>query len=118
MLCVAAVAAIIVGAIPSAFAARTSAVTRVQVVEDEWRVTPSRSRVKPGTVKLEVVNMGEDDHDFELARAGGGLRFDSDVIPPGERATYSFKLKRGTYKLWCGISDHLARGMKSKIRVR
>lgn len=110
--------AVAAGAIPSAFAAQTAATTRVQVVEDEWRLSPSRTRIKPGTAKIEVVNMGEDDHDFELARAGGGYHFDSDVIPPGERATFSFKVKRGTYKLWCGIADHRDRGMRSKIKIR
>lgn len=56
--------------------------------------------------------------DFQIARAGGGFRYDNAVVPPGERAEFSFRLKRGTYKLWCGIADHKARGMRSKIRVR
>ncbi len=118
LLCVLAAAAIVAGAIPSAFAAQTSATTRTQVVEDEWRLTPSRSRVRPGTLKIEVVNMGEDDHDFVIARAGGGLYYDSSVIAPGERAEFKFKVKRGTYKLWCAIANHADRGMRSKIRVR
>lgn len=118
-LAVAGALALVVGAIPVAYGAQSAATTtRVQVVADEWRLTPSRSKVKPSTVRIEVVNMGEDDHDFVIARAGGGYRYDSDVIAPGERIELSFSAKRGTYKLWCSLADHAERGMRSKIKVR
>lgn len=109
------VLAVCASALPVATAA---APARTQVVADEWRLTPSRTTFKPGTVKVEVVNMGEDDHDFVIARAGGGLRYDSAIINPGKRAEFSFKLKRGTYKLWCSLGNHKSRGMQSKLKVR
>lgn len=110
---------VVCGAIPAAYAASvTGTTTRVQVVADEWRLSPSRSKIKPGKTRIEVVNMGEDDHDLRVARAGGGYRYDSDVIAPGERIELSFTAKRGTYKLWCSLADHKAKGMTSKIQVR
>ncbi len=113
-----AVAMVAVGSLPTAWAGKAARTTRVQVVEDEWRATPSRTRVRPGTLKVEVVNMGEDDHNLVIARAGGGGRRSTGVLRPDERETLTLSVRRGTYKLWCSISDHAARGMRSSIRVR
>jgi plastocyanin len=118
MLAACAALATIAGALPTAWAGQTAATTRVQVVEDEWRATPSRSRVRRGTLKLEVVNMGEDDHNLVIARAGGGTRRSTGVLRPDERETLTLSVRAGTYKLWCSIADHAERGMRSKIKVR
>jgi plastocyanin len=110
--------AVVTNAMPGANAAGVSAVTRLQVVEDEWRATPSRTRARPGTLSIEVVNIGEDDHNLVVARAGGGPRATSGTLRPGDRVKISVRARRGTYKLLCSISDHAERGMRSKIRVR
>ena len=45
--------------------------TRVQAVADEFRFSLSRSRVPAGRVTIELVNFGEDPHNFKVKRDGG-----------------------------------------------
>lgn len=110
--------AAVTNAMPGASAAGASAMTRLQVVEDEWRATPSRTRARPGTLSIEVVNVGEDDHNLVVARAGGGPRASTGTLRPGDRVKITVRAQRGTYKLLCSVSDHADRGMRSKIKVR
>ena len=91
--------------------------TRVQVVADEYRFSLSRSRVPAGQVKIELVNFGEDPHNFKLRRIGGTHVYTVGETLPGARTTKTFKLNHGRFKYWCSVADHKALGMKGRLRV-
>lgn len=99
-------------------AARTSAVSHMQVTAREYFLTTSRASVRPSTLKVEMVNYGEDDHDLAVMRKGGGTAKTIGVVHPGDRAMLSVKVRRGQYVLWCTITDHKQRGMRAVLRVK
>jgi plastocyanin len=92
--------------------------TAVGIGEREFSIAVYRPRVKPGKVKLNVRNLGEDVHDLVVRRAGrrvGGL---TTVVKPGATATLRLTLRHtGRYQLVCTVADHEARGMRATLRV-
>ena len=90
---------------------------RLGVNADEYSVTLSRLKVPHGLVKVELVNVGEDPHDLKLKRIGGTHTYAFPRIPPGERATRTFRLAAGTYHVWCAVGTHRAKGMHALLRV-
>lgn len=97
-------------------AATTS--SAVQASGSEFRIGLSRGKVEPSKLRLEFVNYGEDDHDLAVRRVGTTLVRNLGTTRPGERSVERFKVRRGTYLMWCSLSDHRARGMKATLRVR
>lgn len=104
----------------SAFATqpmRTSAHSALQATGKEWSIRLSRTKVKPGTVRVEFVNLGEDDHDLAVTRKGGStVRFSE--IRPKEREVKTIKVRKGSYVFWCTLDGHKSRGMRSVLKVR
>ena len=95
------------------------ALTRVQVVAEEFTLTPSRQHVKAGPALFELANFGEDDHDLRLRREAPGARtFRIPAVRPGARRELALTLKPGRYRLWCSLADHRARGMEAILVVR
>lgn len=39
------------------------------------------------------------------------------VVHPGRRLELELTLRPGTYRLWCSLGDHWARGMRATLRV-
>ncbi|HET6657979.1 MAG TPA: plastocyanin/azurin family copper-binding protein [Gaiellaceae bacterium] len=90
---------------------------RVQAVADEFRFSLSRSQVPAGRVTIELVNFGEDPHNFKIKRIGGTRVHTVGETLPGARTTKTFKLRQGRFKYWCSVADHKALGMKGRLRV-
>jgi plastocyanin len=92
--------------------------TPIGIGEREYKIAVYRPRVRPGTVKFTIRNLGEDVHDLVVRRDGrrvGGLK---DVVKPGGTATLRLALRRpGRYQLVCTVADHEARGMRATLRV-
>ncbi len=84
----------------------------------EWSYTLSRPAVTAGTVIVELNNQGEDNHNLKLQREGSG---DPPlVVPeaaPDEHTTASFNLPAGTYRLYCSLFEHDAKGMHATLVV-
>ena len=99
-------------------AAATPPPTAIGIGEREYRIAIYRPRVRPGRLKLNVRNLGEDVHDLVVRRGGrrvGGL---STVVKPGATATLRLTLRTpGRYQLVCTVADHEARGMKATLVV-
>ena len=91
---------------------------RVQVVAREYSLAPSRRLLKAGATIVELANFGEDPHDLRLQRIGGTKVYGVPVQQPGHVADLSVKLAPGTYRLWCSLADHRARGMRATLVVR
>jgi plastocyanin len=93
--------------------------TAVGVAERECTINPYRREVRPGLVRFNVRNYGEDGHNLVVVGPRGKLLAESPEIEPGGRYTLSVRLRRrGVYRLLCTEADHLARGMKARLRVR
>ncbi|HWI72311.1 MAG TPA: hypothetical protein VNT55_10170 [Baekduia sp.] len=92
--------------------------TAVGIGEREFKIAIYRPRIRPGKVKFNVRNLGEDVHDLVVRRAGkrvGGLAM---VVKPGGTATLRLTLRKtGRYQLVCTVADHEARGMRATLRV-
>jgi len=92
--------------------------TSVGIGEREYSIAVYRPRVRPGRLKLNVHNLGEDVHDLVVERAGkrvGGL---ATIVKPGATATLRLTLRQtGRYQLVCTVADHEARGMKATLVV-
>jgi plastocyanin len=90
----------------------------VGVAEREWGISSYRTRVKPGRVRFNVTNFGEDAHNLQVVGPGG---FRSSVTPDikaHQHFTLSVVLRRrGVYRLVCTKPGHVARGMRTAIRV-
>lgn len=99
-------------------AAAVPAATPIGIGEREYAIAVYRPRVRPGRLKLNVRNLGEDVHDLVVKRAGkrvGGL---TTVIKPGASATLRLSLRApGRYLLVCTVADHERRGMKATLVV-
>ena len=102
------------GAAPQA---RTAA-SAVQASGAEFRINLSRRAVRPGSVRVEFVNFGEDDHDLAIQRKGSSSSVYLPEVKPGKREVVTTRMRRGTYVFWCTISDHKARGMRAELKVR
>jgi plastocyanin len=91
----------------------------VGVAEREWGISSYRASVRPGKVRFNVTNFGEDAHNLQVVGPGG---FRSPVTPDirsHQRYTLSVVLKRpGVYRLLCTKPGHLKLGMRASIRVK
>jgi plastocyanin len=119
LLAAAALAAFAAGALRAADPAAGAAhPVRLQAGADEFRLTLSRQRVRPGRVRVELVNYGEDPHDLRLKRIGATRVYAIPETAPGERRTRTFRLRAGKYRVWCAVADHRSLGMRATLRVR
>ena len=94
-----------------------AAPARLQVTALEWEYRLSRTRIVAGPALVELVNLGEDEHDLRLRRAGGTRTYRIGKVQPGERALLSARLRPGRFRLWCSLPRHATRGMSAQLRV-
>ena len=90
----------------------------VQVVEKEFTLTLSRPSVRAGSVSVELVNFGMDNHDLVIKSTKVGskpIRFKQ--LAPRGRAERTLRVTPGRYALWCSVSNHKARGMRATLVV-
>jgi plastocyanin len=113
--CLLVVAAFLSLAGPAAAKAPTTA---VGVSEREFRISPYRTTVKPGTVKFNVHNFGEDTHNLVILGPKRFVAVGPDVDSE-QNAAFTVKLKKtGTYTLICTRADHAKLGMKTRFKVK
>jgi nitrite reductase (NO-forming) len=114
-LALAALAAVLVWALPAGAQSSTKKVTAVTVLAgkpNEFGFKLSKTRVPKGVVVFTVKNMGAIPHDFKIA----GKKTRS--ILPGKRTTLRVVIKKkGRYSYLCTLLGHAAAGMKGKLAV-
>jgi plastocyanin len=95
-----------------------SASTAVGVGEREWRVYPYRTKVKPGTVRFNINNLGDDVHNLQVRGPHGYRSKVSPDIRSGNTYTLVAHLRRtGRYTLICTKPGHAKKGMKASFTV-
>jgi plastocyanin len=112
-----ALVAVIAGVVAGS-SAQGATYSAVQATGKEFRINLSRSQVKPGKLRVEFVNFGEDDHDLAVTRKKGGATTYLEIVNPGKRAVNTITTRRGSYVFWCTISDHKAKGMRAVLHVK
>jgi plastocyanin len=99
-------------------AAAKAPTTAVGVSEREYRISPYRTTVAPGSVKFNVHNFGEDTHNL-VVRGPKGYKATGADIEPGDNASVTLSLRRtGTYTLLCTKANHAQLGMTVRFKVK
>jgi len=94
------------------------ALARVLAVADEFRFSLSRSSVPAGPLRLQLENLGEDDHDLRIIGPRGTVRAETGRVRPGRLGEIRTRLSRGRYTLVCTVGDHdAAHGMTATLIV-
>jgi hypothetical protein len=107
-----------VAALAAAMPATAAAPGRLQVTALEFEYRLSRPQLRAGRWSIiELVNLGQDEHDLRLRRIGGTRTYGIKKVLPGQRRYLAAKLRVGRYNLWCSIADHKARGMRAQLKV-
>jgi hypothetical protein len=105
-------------ALAGALPATAAAPGRLQVTALEFEYRLSRPQLRAGRWSIiELVNLGQDEHDLRLRRIGGTKTYGIRKVLPGQRRYLAAKLRVGRYNLWCSIADHRARGMRAQLKV-
>jgi hypothetical protein len=113
-----ALAAAAVAALAAAMPATAAAPGRLQVAALEFEYRLSSPQLRPVSWSIiELVNLGQDEHDLRLRRIGGTRTYGIKKVLAGQRRYLAAKLRVGRYNLWCSIADHKARGMRAQLKV-
>jgi uncharacterized cupredoxin-like copper-binding protein len=90
----------------------------VLAVAREFRFGLSRASVPAGPLRLQLRNIGEDEHDLRVVGPHGAARAETGIVLPGRVGQLRVRLPRGRYTLICTVADHAARGMTTALVVR
>jgi uncharacterized cupredoxin-like copper-binding protein len=86
------------------------------VKETDFKLDPKNLTVKDaGTITITVKNDGQTAHALEVE--GQGTEKKTGDIAPGDSATLTVTLKKGSYEWYCPIDGHKQLGMKGTIKV-
>ena len=95
---------------------RSLQVTSDDADPEALRLVLSRTTVLAGTVKITFNNaFAQDPHNLVLEGPGEPVIFDE--LPEGEVAVRSPKLAKGTWKVYCALEGHEAKGMRATLSV-
>ncbi len=84
----------------------------------EWSYTLSRPEVSAGEVIVELNNQGEDAHNLVLEQkdsADPPLKISPAL--PASQTSARLTLTAGTYRLYCSLDEHAAKGMEATLVV-
>lgn len=90
---------------------------RVQVVLDDFSITPQRIRARPGRITFAVTNRGEVGHTLRVLRGDKELAGVKTLLP-GDSGTASGTFAKGKYDLVCILGNHRVLGMYGTLTVR
>jgi hypothetical protein len=87
------------------------------VFADEFRFSASRRALPAGVLRLQLKNIGEDDHDLRILGPRGGRRAETGIVEPDGLGEIRTRLGRGRYTFFCTVADHAASGMRFTVNV-
>ena len=95
-----------------------SQINRLGVKAVEYSYTLSRPEVSAGEVTVELNNQGEDPHNLVLEHEGSAdLTQEIPATPSVSQESANFTLSPGTYRLYCSLYKHEAKGMEATLVV-
>jgi len=81
----------------------------------EYRLPRNVRVTRGGLIAFQATNDGQQPHALAVIGPAGQVR--TQTLAPGERTTVEVRLPPGTYKWYCPVDDHEARGMVGRVRV-
>jgi plastocyanin len=106
---------------PATESSGTAAPAHVEVTAEDsgaFRFVLSRPTVPAGTVIIEFVNHGQDEHNlYAVESLVGSLAGSIPNTIPGAHPRLMLDLRPGSYTLFCSLADHEAKGMKATLVV-
>jgi plastocyanin len=90
---------------------------QVEIELDDFLIRPQNLRAEAGELTFEVRNRGRLGHNFRL-RDGRGEPVAITTLLPGEGASETVTLRRGSYKMVCTVANHEQLGMTGRLVVR
>jgi uncharacterized cupredoxin-like copper-binding protein len=114
---IAAVGVVGVVAVPASTAGSSSSVT---ISEKQWSISKPPALKHGVTYKIEVKNTGTIAHDLLIDGKGVSDRgiHNAHPIAPGEDESFTVKFPAaGTYRFYCAIKGHAAKGMQRNVKV-
>lgn len=92
---------------------------RLLVTAREYSLVLSRPKIEAGNAIIQMYDYGEDPHDLVIQRVGGNRVWTTGEVLPEETGEIRLRLKRkSSYRLWCSLADHAARGMEATLRTK
>jgi len=88
----------------------------VKVILTEFHIQMPET-LSPGRTEFQVANEGTLVHNFEIVGQGIDKVF-KEHLPPGRSDTMIVELKPGTYRVYCPVGAHAARGMSLELKVQ
>ena len=104
---------------PSSAAASPAAggTTTVTATETEFHIALSKKSFSPGTYKFTAVDKGHLQHDLVINGPGVSQAKTAGLLSPGQSASVTVTLSKGSYDIFCGVPGHKAQGMNVNITV-
>ncbi len=92
----------------------------VTVTESEWKITLDKKEISAGKVKFIITNDGPRlPHAFRIVNTATGKSVgDQASVNLDEVDSLVVTLTPGTYELYCPLSGHKEKGMKTTLKVR
>ncbi|HJZ34991.1 MAG TPA: plastocyanin/azurin family copper-binding protein [Solirubrobacterales bacterium] len=84
---------------------------------------PSRKTVKSGELTVQLINAGEDEHNMDMEKVGPGNAPEGPIVvavsaaSKGASTPTTVDVEPGTYRMWCTLPGHAAKGMETTITV-
>lgn len=84
---------------------------------------PSRKTVKPGELTVQLINVGEDEHNMDMEKVGPGSTPEGPIVvavsaaSKGASTPTTVDVEPGTYRMWCTLPGHATKGMETTITV-
>jgi uncharacterized cupredoxin-like copper-binding protein len=108
-------------AAPSSAAAASGAAaggtTAVTAIETEFHIALSKKSFSPGTYKFTAVDKGHLQHNLVINGPGVNMAKTAGLLSPGQSASVTVTLSKGSYDIFCGVPGHKAEGMNVNITV-
>jgi uncharacterized cupredoxin-like copper-binding protein len=101
-------------AAPGAAAGGSTAVT---ATETEFHIALSTKSFSPGTYKFTAVDNGHLQHNLVINGPGVNQVKTAGLLSPGQSASVTVTLHKGSYDIYCGVPGHKAEGMNVNITV-
>jgi plastocyanin len=87
------------------------------VALDDYLIRPQSLQVPKGRrLTVSATNRGRLGHTFRIRGTTRNVLAIT-TIEPGETKTRSFRLKVGTYTMYCALANHEELGMRGRLRV-
>ena len=91
--------------------------TAVTAIETEFHIALSKKSFAPGTYKFTAVDKGHLQHNLVIDGPGVNMAKTAGLLSPGQSASVTVTLRKGSYDIFCGVPGHKAEGMNVNITV-